>query len=120
MWSDPSVTDDTPPVESAVGALDDDGCRAIVTALETPMTAEDVATETGLPLSTTYRKLDQLTDASLVVELEAASTGDRTARYVTDFDSIEIDLDEHRRVRVRIRRSTSRVLGVWAIVAQKL
>ncbi|ARS88692.1 winged helix-turn-helix domain-containing protein [Natrarchaeobaculum aegyptiacum] len=120
MWSEPSAADETPAIESVVGALDDDGCRAIVTALETPMTAEEIAVETGLPRSTTYRKLDQLTEASLVTELEPVAAGHGTARYVADFESVAIDLDERRRFRVRIRRATSRMLGMWAAVSQKL
>lgn len=120
MWSEPSAVDETPAIESVVGALDDEGCRTIVAALETPMTAEEIATKTGLPQSTTYRKLDRLTEASLVTELEPVGAGHGTARYVVDFDSIAIDLDERRAFRVQIRRATSRALGMWATVSQKM
>lgn len=46
--------------------LDDEGGRAIVRALSDRKTAKEVADHCDLPISTVYRKLEELTDASVV------------------------------------------------------
>ena len=60
--------DETPQLQAVLDALDDPACRTIIKELDEPMTANELADETDIPLSTLYRKIDLLTDASLVVE----------------------------------------------------
>ena len=109
-----------PDVETVVGALDDDGCRKIVAVLEEPKTVDEIAEATGLPLSTTYRKLDRLTDASLVNETVGVRQGShRKARYIADVERITIDLNDERRFRVRIKRAKSRAMSIWTKTSQE-
>lgn len=106
--------DDAPEIEAVTAALEDAACREIVSALEEPKTAEEIAEETELPLSTTYRKLDRLVDATLIAEtVGGPREPHQQARFVVDFERIAIDLSDDRRLRVRIERATDRVLGIW-------
>ena len=112
-------SDDSPDVANVVGVLDDEGCREIVSVLEEPMTVDEVADATDLPLSTTYRKLDRLTEASLVIEAAGVRRGhNQKARYVADFERITIDLDDDRTLRAAISRSANRAVGIWSNLRQ--
>ncbi|MCU4924934.1 helix-turn-helix domain-containing protein [Halobacteria archaeon AArc-dxtr1] len=108
-------TNRSPDVEPVVAVLDDGACRTIIAALERPMTVSEIAEAAELPLSTTYKKLDTLAEAELVREIDRYDAGrHRTARYVTDFDEIAIDLASDRTFRVRITRSVEQVADVWS------
>ena len=61
-----SSSGDTPDLERIIGVLDDADCREIISLLEAPKTVPEIADEAELPLSTTYRKLDRLTEAGIV------------------------------------------------------
>lgn len=53
MVGNPFRTEEPPDLESVLDALHDRGCREIVTELDAPMTAKEIAAETDVPLSTT-------------------------------------------------------------------
>ena len=96
--SNPEMRDpfaaDQPQLQDVLNALDDPGCRTIVEQLTEPMTAKGISTRCGIPLSTTYRKLDLLSDASLVAErTEVGASGRHTAQYVIDFEEVRVALD---------------------------
>jgi len=115
-----SSSGDTPDIEGVVSVLDDSDCREIISILEAPKTVPDIAEEVDLPLSTTYRKLDQLTDAGLAIETVGVRRGSHhTSRYVADFDRIAISLDDDRELRVDIDRSNDQSLGIWSNVTQE-
>ncbi|WP_257300818.1 helix-turn-helix domain-containing protein [Haloarchaeobius sp. FL176] len=81
-----------PDPRDVVGALADDDCRAIVEFLDEPATAGEVADGAGVPLSTTYRKLDRLADAGLVTErTDALRRGQPTTRYRRAFDAVRVE-----------------------------
>lgn len=110
---------DRPDLDRVVGVLDDEACRDIVSALDEPMTVREVADEAGVPLSTTYRKLDRLREASLVSErTQIRAGGHHRAQYVTHFDRIAVELDDDRDFRVEVERSLSgpeqRLVDVWS------
>lgn len=108
-----SSSDDTPEFERVIAALDDEACREIITVLEEPMTVHDIAEATDHPLSTTYRKLDHLTEAGLVEETVGVRHGShRTARYVANLDRISIGLDDDNELCADIDRSSG--LGIWS------
>ncbi|WP_121823443.1 winged helix-turn-helix domain-containing protein [Halostella salina] len=105
MVRDPFGDDDTPELQAVLDALDDPDCRAIITELDAPMTASELSDAAGVPLSTTYRKLDLLTEASLLSErTEIRSDGQHTTRYEVAFDDVRIALDEERSFDVGITR----------------
>ncbi|WP_226479806.1 winged helix-turn-helix domain-containing protein [Natrinema amylolyticum] len=108
-----SSSGETPGFECVIGALDDEVCREIIAVLEEPMTVEDIAEATDRPLSTTYRKLDCLTDAGLAEEAVGVREGrHRKSRYVANLDGISIVLDDDNELRVDIERSTE--FGIWS------
>jgi predicted transcriptional regulator len=109
-----SPSDDAPPSEHLFGVLTDDACREIIAALERPLTVPEIAEETDHPLSTTYRKLDRLTESGLVKETTGIRSGrHHKARFVADFDRIAIGLDDGRDLQVRVERSSEFSLELW-------
>ncbi|WP_049983334.1 helix-turn-helix domain-containing protein [Halorubrum sp. BV1] len=80
-----------PSVDEVLDALADDAARRIVTALSEPKTASELSEECDIPLSTTYRKLEQLTEASLLEEsTDIRRDGQHTTRYSVAFESVTV------------------------------
>lgn len=97
--------EDSPELEAVLDALDDPDCRTIVKRLVEPMTASEVSEAADVPLSTTYRKLDLLVEASILEErTEIREGGHHTTRYVLDFESVRIALTEDREFEVSMAR----------------
>jgi len=95
MVRDPSREDEPPSVDDVLDALADDAARRIVTALSEPKTASDISEECDIPLSTTYRKLELLNEASLLSEsTDIRRDGQHTTRYSVSFETVTISLDE--------------------------
>ncbi|TMT87090.1 ArsR family transcriptional regulator [Haloterrigena sp. H1] len=116
-----SSADDTPRFERIIAALDDAGCQRILSVLDGPKTVPEIAAAADLPLSTAYRKLDQLTEAGLVTETVGVRQGSHyTSRYVIDFDRITIGLDDERTFRIAVDRSSDRSLGIWANASREV
>ena len=115
----------SPEVDPVVSALDDAGCREIIRELEEPMTASQVAEECDMPMSTTYRKLDMLTRASLLDEgTEIRSDGHHATRYEVDFETVSLELDEKRTLDVSVSRPSrdpeERLASIWGEVRQEV
>lgn len=107
MARDPSgvVGEPEPELDLVLDALEDTDCRRIVRQLDEPMTAQEVSEVTDIPQSTAYRKLDLLSDATIVDEVtEIRQDGHHTTRYLVDFDEVRIALDEGREFEVEIAR----------------
>ncbi|SEP71384.1 helix-turn-helix domain-containing protein [Natrinema salaciae] len=114
-----SSSDDVASFERVIGALDDEACREIIAILEEPMTVHDIAEATAHPLSTTYRKLDCLTDAGLVEEAVGVRRGrHQKSRYVANLDRISIRLDDDNELRVDIDRGTRH--SIWSDLSSEL
>jgi len=95
MARDPSREEDPPAVDDVLDALADDAARRIVTALSEPKTASDLSEECDIPLSTTYRKLETLTDASLLEEsTDIRRDGQHTTRYAVAFETVTVSVDD--------------------------
>ncbi|ELY87119.1 winged helix-turn-helix domain-containing protein [Natrinema altunense] len=108
-----SSSGDTPGFGCVIAALDDEACREIIAVLEEPMTVEDIAEATDRPLSTTYRKLDCLTEAGLAEEAVGVREGrHRKSRYVANLEAISIALDDDNELCIDIERSTA--FGIWS------
>jgi DNA-binding transcriptional ArsR family regulator len=103
------------PFERVLAALDDGACREIIAVLEEPLTVHEIAEETDRPLSTTYRKLDALTEAGLVEE--TAGGRHRTSRYVANLDRISIGFGEDNELRVDVERTPDRSL--WTAIQRE-
>lgn len=67
--TDETTVDDEAQVQTVLDALHDDDCRAVLDATtEEALSANELSSACGLSLSTTYRKLDVLTEAGLLEE----------------------------------------------------
>ncbi len=105
MVRDPFSRKAAPDLQDVLAALDDADCREIVRELDQPMTASEISEEAGIPLSTTYRKLDLLSEASLLEEqTEIRQGGHHTTRYWLAFEEVRISMDEEREFEVTISR----------------
>ncbi|GAA0715536.1 DNA-binding transcriptional ArsR family regulator [Halorubrum trapanicum] len=95
MVRDPSRDPEPPSVDEVLDALADDAARRIVAALTEPKTASELSEECDIPLSTTYRKLEKLTDASLLSEsTDIRRDGQHTTRYSVSFDAVTVSIDD--------------------------
>lgn len=91
-------------VQALATALDDEGCREIlqVTADEY-WTASEIADECDMALSTTYRKLDLLTEANLLTErTNIHRSGNHATAYTQQLDSLQVDISGDAGVEVTI------------------
>lgn len=105
MVRDSRTSEGMPALQEVLDTLDDEDCRTIVRTLEEPMTAQEIADATDIPRSTTYRKLDLLSEATIVDErTELRRDGHHTTRYLVDFRTIEIGLDGDRTFELDITR----------------
>ena len=76
--------------------LEDPYCRTILEATSTErLTAREISERGGFPLSTTYRKLDALTDAGLLVDgVRLRDVGRNPSEYVRAVDEVVLSLDD--------------------------
>lgn len=124
MVRDPFADEEGPDLQAVLDALDDPKCRVIVRNLEQPMTAEEIADTCDVPLSTTYRKLDMLTEASLLSEgLEIRSDGQHASQYRVDFEEVVVRLSEERNFEVGVSRvgrtADERLQDMWSEVRKE-
>ena len=114
---EPSATD-------VCSALDDPDCREIIRTLEEPMTATELTTRCDIPQSTLYRKLETLTDASLLEEsTEIRRDGHHASEYAVAFEEITLTLEDDRTLAVRIERpaqtADERLADLWSEVRKE-
>lgn len=124
MVHDAFAEPEPPDLQNVLDALDDRDCRTIVKHLEEPMTAQEISQATEIPQSTTYRKLDLLSTATLVDEqTEIRSDGHHTKRYLLDVDVVQFALDESREFEIDISRPArtpdERLAKMWSEVRKE-
>jgi predicted transcriptional regulator len=83
-------------LESLLGALEDADCRAIIEATSVePLTASELSEQCELPLSTTYRKLDELTDVDVLDEqIRISKSGQHKSEYSLQVEQISFVVDD--------------------------
>lgn len=96
-------------VQQLLNALDDADCRAILDATdEEALTANEVSEAHDLPLSTTYRKLDLLTEAGLLEErTRIRQSGKHASEYTRAVDDVVISLGPRGETEVRVSQRES-------------
>lgn len=105
MGRDPFGQATAPELQVVLDALEDPDCRRIVRRLEDPKTARELSEGCDMALSTTYRKLELLSNASLVDErTKIRPGGHHTTQYALDFDAVRIALDDDREFDLDISR----------------
>lgn len=82
--------------DAALEALDDPDCRALLEAATgRARTAGELIELSGVPRSTTYRKLDQLVEAGLLEErVRVSSAGDHASEYCRTVDDVVVSITE--------------------------
>ena len=109
---------------SVLAALDDADARAIIKQLNDPMTASELSDACDIPLSTTYRKLDLLTEASLLTEgTKIRPDGHHATTYEISFEAVRIflteDLDLDVEVERREQSPDKRLADLWSEVRRE-
>ncbi|MFA1611127.1 helix-turn-helix domain-containing protein [Halobellus rubicundus] len=123
MAREPSA-EESADLRSVLDALDDEDARAIIRALDEPHTASELSENCDIPLSTTYRKLDLLTEAELLEEgTEIRSDGHHTTTYAVAFEEVRIALTESRHLDVDVVRleqsPEDRLADIWTAVREE-
>ncbi|ADQ68953.1 IclR family transcriptional regulator [Halogeometricum borinquense DSM 11551] len=123
MERDPFAPD-APDTQDVLDALDDPDCRTIIEHIDGAMTANDIADACDVPLSTTYRKLDLLSEASLLEEqVELRTDGRHTTRYILAFDEVRITLTEDNAIELiiehRDQSPEERLSELWSEVQKE-
>ncbi|ELY45278.1 winged helix-turn-helix domain-containing protein [Natronorubrum sulfidifaciens] len=124
MVRDPIASESTPSAEEICAALDDPDCREIIRNLEEPMTAAELTDECDIPQSTLYRKLEVLTESTLLEEsTEIRQDGHHASKYTVAFDEITLVLDDDRTLAVQIERpartADERLAELWSEVRKE-
>lgn len=124
MVRDPIGSESMPSAEEICAALDDPDCREIIRNLEEPLTASELTAQCDIPQSTLYRKLELLTDATLLKEsTEIRRDGHHASKYTIAFDEITLVLAEDRSLAVEIERPSrtadERLAELWSEVRKE-
>jgi DNA-binding transcriptional ArsR family regulator len=79
-----------------LAALEDEDCRRLLqAAADSAMSASELAEACEMPLSTTYRKVDILTEAGLLDEqLRLRRSGKHTSEYTLCVESIQLSIGD--------------------------
>jgi DNA-binding transcriptional ArsR family regulator len=82
-------------VESLLSALEDEDCRSILEATtDEALSASELSETCDLPLSTAYRKLEQLTEAGLLEEqLRLSRSGKHTSEYIRSIEEVSVSIE---------------------------
>lgn len=80
--------------ESVIAALDDPDCRKLLEATtDEALTAQELVERCDVPRSTTYRKVEQLTEAGLLEErVRIRQDGKHASEYRRTFEDVTISL----------------------------
>lgn len=100
----PTVVDTEPAVGNMLAALEDADCRRILeTTSDEARSASEVATACDMPLSTTYRKLDTLSEAGLLYErTRIRRSGKHVSEYVRLVDDVVVSVGDGGGVELRV------------------
>lgn len=103
MDSRPPTIEKHPSVQTVLSSLTDEDCRRILKVLTEPLSAREIADTCDIPLSTTYRKLNLLSEASLVSErLDMSESGKHTTRYEADIGTVTVELNDDGEIQVTV------------------
>ena len=119
------TTDDQESNQSLFDALADPDCRRIVLNLDAPSTAKEVAEQCDLPQTSTYRKLELLSEADLVEErTRIRSDGHHATCYVRDVDGVFVAIDEDQSFDVDVVSESEspdeRLARFWSRISEEL
>ena len=124
MVRDPFGEEAAPELQEVLDALEDPDCRTIVQRLDEPRTARELSEGCDMALSTTYRKLELLSNASLVDErTKIRPGGHHTTQYAVDFQAVRISLDADLAFELEVSRpvraADEQLARLWSEVRQE-
>jgi len=92
--------------QALLGVLDDADCRDILEVTsKDALSASEIAENCTLPLSTTYRKINMLTEVGLLEEgTRIRRTGKHTSEYVHRIDDIVISINANGGLELSVTR----------------
>lgn len=113
--------EDSPSLATVLEAISDADCRELIESMAEPRTAEELSNLTDIPESTTYRKLELLSKATLVDEIiEIRDDGRHTSKYYPDFERVELMLTDDRNIELEFSRPArspdERLEDLWSEV----
>jgi len=119
------MTDEVSSEQALFDALADPDCREIAAALDEPMTAKGIADECNLSQTSTYRKLETLSDAALVEErTEVRIDGHHAKQFVRDFSGVFVAFDGNDSFDVDVVRHEEspdeRLARFWSRISEEL
>ena len=111
--------------QAVFDALADPDCRDILATVEEPLPAKAVADACDLPQTSTYRKLQQLSEAGLVTEeTDVRPDGHHTTTYVRDSTGVFVPLGGDEAFDVEVLRegnsADERLALLWSRVSEEL
>ena len=124
MVRDPFGQVSVPDLQEVLAALEDPDCRDLVRELDEPKTARELSESCDMATSTTYRKLERLSNATLVDErTKIRSGGHHTTQYTIAFDAVRLALTDDQDFDLSIARpakaADERLANLWAEVRQE-
>ncbi|WP_114578232.1 helix-turn-helix domain-containing protein [Saliphagus sp. LR7] len=125
MVRDLPSSEGPPALQTVLDALGDPECRAILSEATEPMTATELAETCDISQSTVYRKLDLLTEASLVDERTGVgSEGGRISQYERDMTDVSVSIDETGEFSIELdrpsRHADERLAEMWSEMGDEL
>lgn len=125
MVRDPFADEEAPELDVVLRPLVDEDSRLMIQHLEEPRTASELSERCDIPLSTAYRKLNRLVDATLLEEItEIRSGGQHTTRYRRDFEEVTVSVDDGSSLDVSISRpvrtADERLAYLWTEVKREV
>lgn len=111
-----------PKPDTTFAALNDKICRTLVgTLTDSPMSVSELANETEVPLSTTYKKIDRLKQAELVEELTQVDPGGHHHhRYIVNLERLVVELTDKGDFIIHVERRLdtpeTQLLEMWESV----
>ncbi|WP_254274185.1 winged helix-turn-helix domain-containing protein [Haloarcula marina] len=117
--------DDSTDEQAVFEALADPDCREILATVAEPLPAKAVAQQCDLPQTSTYRKLEQLSEAGLVAEqTDVRPDGHHRTTYVRDCNGVFVALDGDDAFDVEVvsaqQSPDERLARLWARVSEEL
>lgn len=102
--SNRDVIDTDHVVQSYLDVLDDPTCQAILAATSNDtLSANEISETCNLPLSTTYRKLDELTEAGLLDEgIRLRQSGKHASEYSRSIEDVLVSIQPNQGVVLHI------------------
>ena len=105
----PTGITDEAVIQDILDALHDEDCRAILKSTpEERLSAKEISRRCELPLSTTYRKLDTLTETGLLEEgIRLCQTGNHATEYARVVVNVQISFDDCGQLKLWLSRDSS-------------